>query len=343
MGDNGVDYRAMRLYRSEIHRNLQEAAVEEGEDNPACTGEYDWILMPGRGVWQCDCPELAAGGPYTRETIPDYPHPNCDCMVEPRLKDAGDLIDELRAYARGEPAGNDIELWAQEHGLGEEGTVGIQIPGDIEGEPGHRGDLTQIQEDIKQLTGMESVNLAGVDKELAGGIYDGYKIVLDRYPVLRGQFSLLGNNENRSRISASTNPVTGEINVNLRFFGMSKKSFEEWYNLLVYIGFYPKGTTWKSPILHEIGHRIDGYLTKKLLDRDWNKQDFSKNISHTVRNNVLQNRGLTMDDVKENLSGYGYANAPEFFAEAFSECMSRKTPRPIAKMVGGFIDHHLKE
>lgn len=59
LGAKGVDYRAMRLYRSEIHRHQQEAAVEEREDNPGCTGSYDWILMPGREVWLCGCEELA--------------------------------------------------------------------------------------------------------------------------------------------------------------------------------------------------------------------------------------------------------------------------------------------
>jgi hypothetical protein len=258
LGSKGVDYRAMRLYRSEIHRNQQEAAVEGGEDNPACTGLYDWILMPGRGTFLCNCPELAAGGPYTKDTIPDYPHPNCfpagtmilmadgtekpieavekgdyvtgrdgspqlvtetinrmyegdmvkiilggihhnliltpehpvfiwnrhfesysfiaanrirketivaappsgdvnirvlekrichnfsapvynlttipdhtyvangiivhncDCMVEPRVRNGDELIDELRAYVKGEPEGNRIALWAKQHDLGQE-------------------------------------------------------------------------------------------------------------------------------------------------------------------------------------------------------------------------------
>jgi hypothetical protein len=124
LGSKGVDYRAMRLYRSEIHRNQQEAAVTEGEDNPACTGEYDWILMPGRGVFLCTCPELAAGGPYTKETIPDYPHPNCDCMVEPRLADSDDLIRDLKDYVNGVPSegANEISLWSQEHGLADDGS-----------------------------------------------------------------------------------------------------------------------------------------------------------------------------------------------------------------------------
>jgi hypothetical protein len=122
LGSKGIDYRVMRIYRSEIHRNQQEAAVKEGEDNPACTGEYDWILMPGRGTFLCNCPELAAGGPYTKETIPDYPHPNCDCMVEPRLKDSDDLIRDLKDYVNGVPSegANEISLWAQQYELGED-------------------------------------------------------------------------------------------------------------------------------------------------------------------------------------------------------------------------------
>jgi hypothetical protein len=122
LGSKGVDYRAMRLYRSEIHRHQQEAAVEEGEDNPACTGLYDWILMPGRGTFSCACPEIAAEGPYTKDTIPAYPHPNCDCMVEPRLKDSDDLIRDLKDYVNGVPSegANEISLWAQRYELGED-------------------------------------------------------------------------------------------------------------------------------------------------------------------------------------------------------------------------------
>jgi hypothetical protein len=261
------------------------------------------------------------------------------------MKDSGDLIRDLKDYVNGVPSegANEISLWAQEHGLGEEGSVGMKVPGDIESEPGHRGDITQIQEDIKQLVGMESVNLTGVDKELAGGIYDGYKTVMDRYPVLRGQFSLLGINEKRPDTSASTYPVTGEININLDYFGMSKKSFEKWYNFLVYTGFYPKGTTWKSAVLHEIGHRVDGYLTRKIYGRDWDRRLYSDNISYEVFNNVLSDLGLSISDIKTNLSEYASFDIPEFFAEAFSEYLSSKNPRPIAKMVGGFIDYYLKE
>ncbi|MDR0722745.1 MAG: hypothetical protein LBF75_08175, partial [Treponema sp.] len=120
LGSKGVDYRAMRLYRSEIHRHQQEAAVADGEENPACTGLYDWILMPGREVWLCGCEELAAGGPYTKDTIPPYPHPNCDCMVRPRLKDHEEFMKQLLDYAhdRDTPGARAIEEWADTYDVG---------------------------------------------------------------------------------------------------------------------------------------------------------------------------------------------------------------------------------
>jgi hypothetical protein len=78
--------------------------------------------MPGREVWLCGCEELATGGPYTKDTIPPYPHPNCDCMVRPRLKDHKEFMRDLKDYVKGVPSegANEISLWAQEHGLGED-------------------------------------------------------------------------------------------------------------------------------------------------------------------------------------------------------------------------------
>jgi hypothetical protein len=129
LGKAGIDYRAMRLYRSEKYRQLQEEAVEDGESNPACTGEYDWIVMDGKcGI----CGDLGERGPYTADTIPAYPHPNCFCVVEPRLKDDDEFIRQLRDYVRGEdtPGAHEIEEWALGNSL-------IADPGIIE--PGELG------------------------------------------------------------------------------------------------------------------------------------------------------------------------------------------------------------
>jgi hypothetical protein len=44
-----------------------------------------------------------------------------------------------------------------------------------------------------------------------------------------------------------------------------------------------------------------------------------------------------------NQKVYGSYEASEFFVEAVLEYLSSKNPRPIAKMVGGFIGYYLKK
>jgi hypothetical protein len=96
-----LDWRAQRLVRSELSMSLQDAAVLAGEANPATTGEYDWVLQLGRQHWGCECEDLAAGGPYTAETIPTYPHSNCGCSVVPHLRDMIAFLADLKSWAKG--------------------------------------------------------------------------------------------------------------------------------------------------------------------------------------------------------------------------------------------------
>jgi hypothetical protein len=91
-----VDWRASRLVRSELHASLQDAGIAAGEINPGATGEYDWVLSPGRESWPCECENLAAGGPYKADQVPTYPHPHCGCSVRPRLRDRKEFVADLR-------------------------------------------------------------------------------------------------------------------------------------------------------------------------------------------------------------------------------------------------------
>lgn len=115
LGSAGVDYRTMRLVRSEMYADLQETASWMTEVNPASMGEADWILQEGRVDWPCDCADLAAAGPYKADEIPEYPHPNCMCTVQTRLMDHDAFIQDLVDYAKGsDTAGaSRIEKWAQ--------------------------------------------------------------------------------------------------------------------------------------------------------------------------------------------------------------------------------------
>jgi hypothetical protein len=119
LGSAGVDYRALRLVRSELHKGIQSAAVEAGEANPASDGTYDWVLQSGREDWGCECPELAASGPYKASEVPGYPHPNCGCTIRPRMIGRQEFLQQLKDYVHGadtEGARN-IEVWSQKYGV----------------------------------------------------------------------------------------------------------------------------------------------------------------------------------------------------------------------------------
>ena len=95
-----VDYRALRLVRSELTASLQNAAVQAGEANPACIHMYEWVRVNSE-EWGCDCPELQENSPYRTESVPGYPHPNCMCQVRPILMNNNKFVGDLRSYVAG--------------------------------------------------------------------------------------------------------------------------------------------------------------------------------------------------------------------------------------------------
>ncbi len=93
-----VDYRALRLVRSELYMSLQNASVEQGKANPGCDDTFDWVVTAG-GQHSCVCPDLASSGPYPQNRIPDYPHPHCRCTITPRLRE--NFVDDVVKWAEG--------------------------------------------------------------------------------------------------------------------------------------------------------------------------------------------------------------------------------------------------
>lgn len=111
-----IDYRALRLVRSELYMGLQEAGRESGRANPGAEDLYDWILNEHREQWPCSCPDNAAGSPYTFQTVPIYPHPNCMCRIQPRLRDRDQFVEDLKKWASGENV-DYLDAWNREYYL----------------------------------------------------------------------------------------------------------------------------------------------------------------------------------------------------------------------------------
>lgn len=95
-----IDWRAMRIARSELYISLQEAAKQAGHNNPAVRG-YKWNMTSGGGEHNCVCPDLEANSPYLETEIPDYPHSNCLCYLTFIIMARDDFINDLIALGDG--------------------------------------------------------------------------------------------------------------------------------------------------------------------------------------------------------------------------------------------------
>lgn len=111
---NKVDWRALRIVRSELYVSLQDAAVLQGRANPGATGLYDWVLEAGRQHWNCACPDNQRNGPYVYTEVPGFPHPNCRCSVRPQLRNTNEFVKDLKAWGNGERI-DYLDRWYSEY------------------------------------------------------------------------------------------------------------------------------------------------------------------------------------------------------------------------------------
>ena len=95
-----IDWRALRLARSELYISLQDSSKIQGRMNPSIK-EYKWNLTGGRGDWGCICPDLAADSPYQELDIPDYPHPNCLCYIIHVIRGRDEFVNDLIDWGKG--------------------------------------------------------------------------------------------------------------------------------------------------------------------------------------------------------------------------------------------------
>lgn len=108
LGDAGLDYRAMRVIRTESAKIFNERLNEQAE-GIAGTGKVKRVLSQHRDAWKCDCVRakdwINAGGGKAPSEIPDdwkVPlHPNCECRNEPIFLTTDELADRIiQQFAR---------------------------------------------------------------------------------------------------------------------------------------------------------------------------------------------------------------------------------------------------
>lgn len=95
-----VYYPSLRIIRSELYASLQQNSVLMGQINPATNGLFDWIRA-NHEDFGCSCPDYAENSPYRLEDVPSYPHPNCLCRIQPRLRDTREFQEDLINWVNG--------------------------------------------------------------------------------------------------------------------------------------------------------------------------------------------------------------------------------------------------
>lgn len=96
-----VDWRALRIARSELGASMQEATLEQGLNNPAALDLFDWFRINTQ-IHDCECPNLAAGSPYKAAEIPARPHSACMCQIRARLRNLNTVADDIARWHNGE-------------------------------------------------------------------------------------------------------------------------------------------------------------------------------------------------------------------------------------------------
>lgn len=228
--------------------------------------------------------------------------------------------------------------------------------------------VRQVEKNLAVKTGIpiDKVEMSGLQYDTADMIFGSYKTVLNKYPELKGQLASFKYDGAKGNAYASCRTLTGEIQTHKMFANYDK--LVQNYASDVAAGFHPVGTDHNSIIVHELGHALDGYMTKKkLLGADYNSYGVLHSASQTAKDMTLKflgfdrqeiaielkSQGLTLSQrrdilnerekefIAEHISKYAAENEKEFFAECFAEYVTSDKPREAAKIFGKIIDKAL--
>lgn len=226
--------------------------------------------------------------------------------------------------------------------------------------------VRQIEKNLALKSGIpiDRIEMTGLPYESANMVYTSYKTVLQKYPELKGELAAFEYDGVYGGAYAGCKALTGEIKAH-GIFGNYEKIVRQ-YADDVAAGFHPIGTDHTSVIVHELGHALDGYMTKKnlcggLVNRygvrrscvDICQEVLAKSGYVVPSRADLKKQGYTYsqindiiikdrrDFITKQVSEYAADNEREFFAECFAEYVMSNKPRKAAQIFGEIIDDAL--
>jgi hypothetical protein len=172
LGKAGLDYRAIRIARTEMTSFLSDEQKDIAKNSLISDGKVDWVMDKGRDAWSCRCAELAAGSPYDVNNMVDAEgyeidcllHPNCGCTLRPHLRTDEEIIKAFK-----EEMAQDLETI---QGTQEQADLLAEIDKQLETE--QEGKIIEIMKPEISEEQIAKLNDAGIlvtsEKELKQGL-----------------------------------------------------------------------------------------------------------------------------------------------------------------------------
>lgn len=192
---------------------------------------------------------------------------------------------------------------------------------------------------IFNISSPSEIQLNEVDIDCAKEIATSIDKVVGRYPFMIEKLRSLDTAERDEGSYASCSLYLGALHVNKAHYS-NNAALRANYRSSVLSGFHPKGLESDSIITHEIGHAVDGFLSKSVRSVDLKG---NHTFSGYLQKSVLKSLKMTKADVKAECSGYATKNPEEWFAECFAEAIHSPEPRPMAREMMRQLEDILRE
>ena len=231
--------------------------------------------------------------------------------------------------------------------------------------------VARVEDKMSAFTGIprEKVSLTGLSYDMAREISNSTKKTFDMFPELKGHVSKIAMGKSSDKyVLMSCDAFGGRIEIYEPL--LDSKRLRETYLGDVRRKFHPAGTDSRAIIVHELGHALDGYMTKMGLGggsitpvgiyrtSDAMEMEMLRKLGWLDKASKLRQqfydqgfRGKVLTDqvlsvkkkfITNEISEYANDNSHELFAELFAEYVMSPQPRRAAKMFGEMLMKELR-
>lgn len=340
---------AERLLRTEIARVQTQAQAESYEANGI--DEYEYIACSLKDVCplckEMDGKTFKLKDMEIGENAPPM-HPNCHCATAPH-SDRKEYEKWLNGLANGEHSLR-FDEWKERQSDKSKSFLMSKVKEKIEKTSNDKryADLStkwkkdfniEIDESVKEL------NYSSVSEALRG-----LRKMINQYPEINKYVKRISTSDNGAMVFR---PSENGISLNPKFF-KDPNAYSKLIKEQVRKGYWIKGTTIESDMVHEAAHVLEFVLLnrnvnyKNTLQKEnaWEECNESGKIVLEAFNNLRANgiiKGNRLKESLNNISGYASKNNSEALAEAFSDCFINGTQTyELSKEIKRLVDIKLK-